>query len=71
MSRPGPNEVPARPDDRPAPQPGAGPKRPADPVPADPALVGPVQPAGEQNGPKGPEPTRFGDWEKDGRCFDF
>ncbi|WP_223861665.1 DUF1674 domain-containing protein [Geminicoccus harenae] len=30
-----------------------------------------MQPAGEQNGPKGPEPTRFGDWEKDGRCFDF
>jgi hypothetical protein len=29
------------------------------------------QPAGERNGPKGPEPTRFGDWEKDGRCYDF
>jgi hypothetical protein len=35
------------------------------------AATGPVQPAGEQGGPKGPEPTRFGDWEKDGRCFDF
>ena len=33
--------------------------------------VGPAQPEGEQGGPKGPEPTRFGDWEKDGRCFDF
>ncbi|MBM4192024.1 MAG: DUF1674 domain-containing protein [Gammaproteobacteria bacterium] len=22
-------------------------------------------------GPKGPEPTRFGDWEKNGRCIDF
>jgi hypothetical protein len=31
----------------------------------------PSQPAGEQGGPKGPEPTRFGDWEKNGRCFDF
>ncbi|MHB8404322.1 MAG: DUF1674 domain-containing protein [Gammaproteobacteria bacterium] len=22
-------------------------------------------------GPKGPEPTRYGDWEKGGRCIDF
>lgn len=29
------------------------------------------QPAGEINGPKGPEPTRFGDWEQAGRCSDF
>ncbi|MCO5613022.1 hypothetical protein L7F22_067296 [Adiantum nelumboides] len=26
---------------------------------------------GEIGGPKGPEPTRFGDWEKGGRCSDF
>ena len=25
----------------------------------------------EIGGPAGPEPTRFGDWEKDGRCSDF
>lgn len=25
----------------------------------------------EIDGPKGPEPTRFGDWEKAGRCIDF
>ena len=25
----------------------------------------------EVNGPKGPEPTRYGDWEKNGRCIDF
>ena len=25
----------------------------------------------EVAGPKGPEPTRFGDWEKNGRCSDF
>ena len=25
----------------------------------------------EKGGPKGPEPTRFGDWEKNGRCTDF
>jgi hypothetical protein len=25
----------------------------------------------EVGGPKGPEPTRFGDWERNGRCVDF
>jgi len=25
----------------------------------------------EIGGREGPEPTRFGDWEKNGRCFDF
>lgn len=25
----------------------------------------------EINGPKGPEPTRFGDWERKGRISDF
>jgi hypothetical protein len=25
----------------------------------------------EHGGRKGPEPTRFGDWEKNGRCIDF
>ncbi len=25
----------------------------------------------EIGGPKGAEPTRFGDWEKNGRCSDF
>lgn len=25
----------------------------------------------EIGGPRGPEPTRYGDWEKGGRCFDF
>jgi hypothetical protein len=25
----------------------------------------------EYNGPKGPEPTRYGDWEQKGRCSDF
>lgn len=26
---------------------------------------------GEQGGPKGPEPTRYGDWERKGRVSDF
>ena len=25
----------------------------------------------EIGGPKGPEPTRYGDWESGGRCIDF
>jgi len=25
----------------------------------------------EIGGPPGPEPTRYGDWEKNGRCVDF
>ena len=25
----------------------------------------------ELYGPKGPEPTRYGDWEQKGRCTDF
>ncbi|MEY4680209.1 MAG: hypothetical protein RLZZ276_1858 [Pseudomonadota bacterium] len=25
----------------------------------------------EQGGPRGLEPTRYGDWERDGRCVDF
>ncbi len=28
-------------------------------------------PPKEINGPSGPEPTRFGDWEKNGRATDF
>ncbi len=26
---------------------------------------------GERGGPRGPEPTRYGDWERKGRCSDF
>ena len=33
------------------------------------AGVGEMPP--EVNGPKGPEPTRYGDWEQKGRCTDF
>jgi hypothetical protein len=31
----------------------------------------PAQKPGEIGGPKGPEPTRYGDWEVGGRCTDF
>jgi hypothetical protein len=30
-----------------------------------------VEPAKEANGPKGPEPTRYGDWERNGIASDF
>jgi hypothetical protein len=35
------------------------------PEPAPPAE------AEESGGPKGQEPTRYGDWESNGRCWDF
>ena len=28
-------------------------------------------PVAEIGGPSGPEPTRYGDWERGGRCSDF
>jgi hypothetical protein len=41
--------------------------------PAD-AEPEPARPAGlpkEIGGVKGPDPTRYGDWERNGRCIDF
>lgn len=38
-----------------------------DPAPPEP----PASPPREIGGRKGPEPTRFNDWEKGGRCIDF
>ncbi len=42
----------------------------AKPPPA-PAPKQPLPPPEEVGGPKGPEPTRYGDWEQKGRCTDF
>lgn len=33
--------------------------------------AGPEKKPKEIGGPSGPEPTRYGDWERKGRCFDF
>jgi hypothetical protein len=45
------------------------PDKPQTPTPGAPeATPAPVQ---EIGGPKGPEPTRYGDWERAGRCTDF
>ncbi len=53
-------------------------KTPASPNPAEAIKVpkgaeidkSPAKPR-EIGGPKGPEPTRYGDWEVGGRCTDF
>ena len=46
---------------------------PAAPDAADPANPGTTEPAppAEIGGRDGPDPTRYGDWEKNGRCIDF
>jgi hypothetical protein len=43
----------------------------ASPRPRDDRAISEEIPSGEIGGPSGPEPTRFGDWEKKGRCIDF
>jgi len=43
----------------PPPAPIAAPRRTEPPAPP------------EIGGPPGPEPTRYGDWERNGRCSDF
>jgi len=50
------SETPKSPEAKPEPQ---------DPKPAKSALPK------EIGGPKGPEPTRYGDWERNGRVSDF
>ena len=39
-------------------------------VPKDPP-PDPEKKPKELGGPTGPEPTRYGDWERKGRCIDF
>ena len=46
---------------------GAEKSSPPPPAPPPPAPL----PPSEVGGPKGPEPTRYGDWEKNGICSDF
>jgi hypothetical protein len=40
-------------------------------TPLTPAPLASAEPAPEFGGREGPEPTRYGDWEKNGRCIDF
>lgn len=53
-----PTKTTGQPAGQPAAPPAATPAPAADPMP-------------EIGGRKGPDPTRYGDWEKDGRCIDF
>jgi len=39
--------------------------------PVLPPVSASLEGGGESGGPKGLEPTRFGDWERKGRCIDF
>lgn len=48
-------------------QPSPQPPPSAEPAPPPPGQMLPR----EIGGRDGPEPTRFGDWEKAGRCIDF
>lgn len=53
----------------PAPEPDSAPEAPDLPTPMP--AAGDVVAGREYGGRDGPEPTRYGDWEKNGRCIDF
>lgn len=48
---------------------GKHPFQEKEPLPAWPDNTNPI--TGEIGGPRGPEPTRYGDWERKGRVTDF
>lgn len=48
---------------------GLHPHQEKEPLPAFPDNTNPS--TGEIGGPRGPEPTRYGDWERKGRVSDF
>lgn len=48
---------------------GKHPYQEKEPLEAFPDNINPQ--TGEKGGPRGPEPTRYGDWERKGRCIDF
>ena len=60
-------------DEQPQPDPTGGLKKHPDaerePLPEWPGGINPH--TGERGGPRGPEPTRYGDWERKGRVSDF
>lgn len=49
--------------------PGPGPG--SDAAPTGPSASEQRSDAREIGGREGPDPTRYGDWEKNGRCIDF
>jgi hypothetical protein len=60
------DQLPATPETR-----AANPPSDVRPAPAHPSPVAAPRGVHETGGPQGPEPTRFGDWERNGRCVDF
>jgi hypothetical protein len=56
-------------------QPAPTPATPPDPTPTEAPEAGADAAAKDMpreiGGREGPEPTRYGDWEKNGRCIDF
>ncbi len=69
-----PDNAPGVPPGIPIPEPDPAPIQPPPdgdmPLPGDPPTEQPMR-MKEVGGPKGPEPTRYGDWEKKGRVSDF
>ena len=47
------------------------PSEPAADAPEQGAPTADAVPPREIGGREGPDPTRYGDWEKNGRCIDF
>jgi hypothetical protein len=55
----------------PTPPPVPSSERDSRAIPAATVDATPAERRREIGGPSGPEPTRFGDWERKGRCIDF
>jgi hypothetical protein len=64
---------PLAPDSTPTVTDAASPVSPGSDLPSASGLPVPADPPAKKEfgGRDGPEPTRFGDWEKSGRCIDF
>ncbi len=63
---PEPDPAPIQPPDPENPIPGSPPPPPVGDPPTEPPIR-----LKEVGGPAGPEPTRYGDWERKGRVSDF
>jgi len=78
MKEPNPGPTPPKPE---MPKPESPKPEMPKPEPAEPEMPAPTEPepsdskAGQKakkfGGPAGPEPTRYGDWERNGRASDF
>ncbi len=71
MKRAKPDTAPAAATDKPTEAPQAAAAKAAKKSKAAQTTSPDAAPAPEVGGRDGPDPTRFGDWEKNGRCVDF